>query len=145
MSDTRPHTFGKAEHLCGRKRIDGLFASGRSLSAYPIRVVYARQDEARVPVSVLVSVPKRHFKHAVDRNRLKRLMREAYRLNKYLLIDQLEDGQHLAIAFLWTSNVKADYPAVEVKIKNLLQRIGEQLHADGQSQSLETSCPSSDQ
>lgn len=126
--------------MCGKKRIDRLFSTGDSVLAYPIRAVYILQEQAEAPVSVLVSVPKRHFKHAVDRNRMKRRIREAYRLNKHLLTDSLGEGQYLAVAFLWTNDVTADYPTVEAKMKKLLQRIGEQLRDAEQQQSADTPC-----
>ena len=130
MDNPPRHTFRKAERLCSKKRIEGLFASGRSLSAFPVRVVYqslapeAEADVSVADVQVLVSVSKRHFKHAVDRNRLKRLIREAYRLNKHLLLDSLQ-GRRLSVAFIWMSDEKADFRTVEARMKNLLQRIVE--------------------
>ena len=132
MVNTCRPTFRKAERLCSKKRIDGLFSGGRSLSAYPLRAIYVRQTEGNAPVEVLVSVPKRHFKHAVDRNRLKRLVREAYRLNKQTLLEHL-DEEHLSLAFVWTSNELADYKTVESKIRNLLQRISESLETEPKS------------
>lgn len=130
MDDRPRFTFRKAERLCSKKRIEGLFASGRSLSAFPVRVVYqplapeAETDGFVPDVQVLVSVSKRHFKHAVDRNRLKRLIREAYRLNKHLLLTPLQ-GRRLSVAFIWMSGEKADFHTVEARMKNLLQRIVE--------------------
>ncbi len=125
--DTPRHTFGKEERLCGRKRIDNLFSSGnRSLAAYPLRAVYILEEREGVPVEVFISVPKRLLKRAVDRNRIKRLIREAYRLNKDLLLPALGD-RRMALAFLWISNQMADFQRVEAKTKNLLQRIAEDL------------------
>ncbi len=116
--------FRKAERLCSKKRIEQLFAGdSRSLSAYPLRAVY-RETTSEQPLQLLISVSKRRFKHAVDRNRTKRLIREAYRLNKHLLLDNLDD-KHLDIAFLWISDQLSTFPIVEAKVKNLLQRIGE--------------------
>lgn len=74
----------------------------------------------------MFSVSKRHFKHAVDRNRTKRLIREAYRLNKEILFNQLKE-KSLNIAFIWISDELSDFATVEAKVKNLLQRIGENL------------------
>ncbi|MCD8285322.1 MAG: ribonuclease P protein component [Prevotellaceae bacterium] len=125
--DSPRHTFQKAERLCGRKRIDRLFSSGnRSLAAYPLRAVYILEEREGAPVEVLISVPKRLLKRAVDRNRVKRLVREAYRLNKGLLLPSLGD-RRIALAFLWISNQMADFQRVETKVKNLLQRIAEDL------------------
>src|SRR5574344_1502412 len=78
--------FTKAERLCSKKEITALFNEGKSFAISHIRVVYRflpKQEES--PNAILVSVPKKYFKHAVDRNLLKRRIREAYRLNKELL------------------------------------------------------------
>ena len=121
------HTFRKAERLCSKKHIETLFAGGsRTISAYPLRVVFMPVEEAKEPVQVLISVSKRHFKHAVDRNRIKRLIREAYRLNKQLLIEAL-GAQKLKLAFVWMSDDLADYTTIASKMKTLLERIGENL------------------
>ena len=118
-------TFRKAERLCSKKQIEALFAGGnRSLSAYPLRVVYNTHPLHPSPVQVLISVSKRHFKHAVDRNRIKRLIREAYRLNRHLLTETLTD-KTLNIAFIWMSDEMGDFCTVESHVKNLLQRIVE--------------------
>jgi len=79
-----------------------------------------------MPVEVLVSVSKRRVRHAVDRNRVKRLIREAYRLNKHILWDALKE-RHMALAFLWNSDELMSFDVVERKVRNLLQRISEQL------------------
>lgn len=87
------HTFGKEEHIVSKLQIDRLFSKGgsRALSAFPIRVVYRLYDRPEydpVAVQVLLSVPKRHLKHAVARNRVKRQLREAYRLQKEILAER---------------------------------------------------------
>ncbi len=121
------HTFSKDERLCSRKRIKALFGAGsRSLAAYPLRAVYIMEGREDVPVEVLISVPKRLFKRAVDRNRLKRLIREAYRLNKHILWQALE-GKHMSLAFLWIGEEMVTYATVQAKVRNLLQRIAEAL------------------
>ena len=126
------HTFKKAERLCSKKRIETLFAGGsRAISAYPLRVVFRARgetDREKEAVSILITVSKRHFKHAVDRNRTKRLIREAYRLNKQLLLNAPAlEGRKLDLAFIWLSDDLFDYPTIENKIKILLQRIAETL------------------
>jgi ribonuclease P protein component len=71
---TNTATFLKKEHLCGEIRINKLFSNGKAFIVYPLRVVYSvEQNSTDVPVKVLVSVPKKRFKRAVKRNRLKRL------------------------------------------------------------------------
>lgn len=120
-------TFCKEERLCSKKRIEQLFGSGsRSLSAYPLRAVYQLEEREGMPAQVLISVSKRHFKHAVDRNRIKRLIREAYRTQKHPLWQALGE-RRMALAFLWTGKESLPYTTVERKVKNLLQRIAEEL------------------
>lgn len=78
--------FGRAEKLKSRKAIDALFASGKSFAFFPLRVKYAFVPGAESGIKTGVTVSKKYFKRAVHRNRLKRLMREAYRLQKEELL-----------------------------------------------------------
>ncbi len=126
MADLALHTLPKEERLCSRKALEELFGGGhQSVSAFPIRAVYM-PNEVRV-VRVMVSVSKRYFKRAVKRNRIKRQLREAYRLQKELL-QPLTGG--LDIAFLWTSDEQLPTEKVFQKMQTLLQRIHESVSAD---------------
>ena len=84
MSSGQKHTFPKAERLSGKIRISALMRSGRYLTDSPLKCCYARRDDD-APARLLVSVPKRLFKRAVNRNLLKRRIRESYRLQKEVL------------------------------------------------------------
>ena len=132
----------KGERLCSKKLIDTLFGTGGShaMTAFPLKAVYRLIDnktetsvskEAIVEskVQVLVSVPKKHFKRAVKRNRVKRQVREAYRKHKSfvtLRVNEQTDKQ-LLIAFIWLSNELMDSVTIKQRVCNLLQRIGERI------------------
>jgi len=124
--------FSKGERIVSRRQIEMLFGGGnRSMAAYPVRMVYmsmsrASHDEA---VQVLVTVSKRHFKHAVRRNRVKRQLREAYRANKHLLYDVLQHmpDRSLALAFIWQSDRLYDSTEVAFAMESLLRRLSERL------------------
>ena len=120
-----PHTFPKHEHLSKKKEIDFLFSSGKSFSKFPFRVVYDVKHEAKkIPVRMAVSVPKKKIKRAVDRNRIKRLTREGYRLNKQLLTEVCKN-KNAAIDFMliYTGNVNPEFITVQSKIVLILQRL----------------------
>ena len=128
------HSFPKKERLCSRKAIETLFASGnRSLTAFPLRVVYTPAEETQV----LISVSKRHFKHAVDRNRAKRQIGEAWRQNRSIHISPLlpdvidAPTPSLHLAFIWLADEPQPSELVHRKLKNLLHRIREQLMTTG--------------
>ena len=87
-------------------------------------------DENPTDVSILISVPKKRFKHAVKRNQVKRQVREAYRLNKHILIDSLkaqESPKKMALAFIWLDNKIHSTNEVEYKVKKLLHHIAENM------------------
>ena len=89
-------TFKRAERLKSRKVIEQLFKQGQSFAQYPLRIVWVEMAEPRseFPAQFALSVSRKKFKRAVDRNRIRRLVREAYRLNKHVLYGGLEDGRN---------------------------------------------------
>lgn len=131
--------FPKPEHLTLQRDIDALFAGGsHSAVAFPVRAVWREVEwDGHGPrVKVLVSVSKRKFKHAVDRNRAKRQMREAYRLNKQIisaLCNSKETSAEaesaprraLHIGFIWVADAPQKSSLVHKRITNLLKRIAE--------------------
>ncbi len=125
------HTLSKKERVTGKRLVDHLFGGGvsRSMSSYPLRAVYCLVEGGEVPVRMLVSVPKRCFKRAVHRNRIKRQVREAFRLCKHLLDAPMSalPGQTLAVAFVWLDDHQRDTDEVARRVKNLLTRIAEKL------------------
>lgn len=133
MPPTGTMTFSKEERLCSKSDIERLFNrnGSRSMAAFPLRLVYMRTDAGggRPLAQVLVSVSKRHFKHAVKRNRVKRQVREAYRLSKHILYDKLggSGGQGVAMAFIWLDDKTWDTAEVKRKMANLMQRLAEKI------------------
>jgi ribonuclease P protein component len=115
--------------MVSRKLIDELFASGnsRSMAAFPLRAIYMSKvrEEHESPIQLLVSVPKKHFHHAVDRNRVKRQIREAFRLHKQQLAQQLPPTVQLLLAFVWLSDRHLPTADIESRVVSLLQRIAE--------------------
>ncbi|MGE5944555.1 MAG: ribonuclease P protein component [Flavobacteriales bacterium] len=114
-------TFNKKDKLKSKKLIEMLFTEGQSVTAYPLRLVYvnASFDDA-VLVKAGVSVSKRHFKKAVDRNRIKRLLRESYRLNKPDYFNNITTSYALMI--LYIGKDKSTFPAVETKMNQLFEK-----------------------
>ncbi len=118
-------TFPKNEHLKSKKQIQALFHHGKAFSVFPLKVYYLVFPSPEPgPGRAGFSVPTRHFKKAVDRNRIKRQMRETYRLQKEELADFLCDKQlDLAVFFVYIDKNPADYPVLHEKMKVSLDRL----------------------
>lgn len=124
------NTFKKSERLCSRILMDRLFqGDSHSISAYPLRAVFLPVGtNEQKGVSVLISVPKKRFHDAVDRNRVKRQLREAYRKHKHSLAEQMTvREQGLLIAFIYVSAQIESTAYIEKRMTRLLEKIGEAL------------------
>lgn len=124
-----PNTLHKSERLDKKKVIEKMFAGGsHSFSVFPLRVVYLPVEELEANASILVSVSKRRFKRAVKRNRVKRQIREAYRIHKHGLLEVLTQRQvRIAIAFIYLSDKLVASALIEERMKTALARIAEKI------------------
>ncbi len=126
-------SFGKKEKLCRLKQIQQLFAEGKTFVKYPLRVSYLKQEELAEPVAcqVLVSVSKKKFKRANKRNRIKRQIREAYRLNKHILVDHLnQTNLKVVVAFVYLPSEELSTSDIEKGMVKTLNHIVSLLTAD---------------
>lgn len=119
-------TYSKKEKLKSKKLIDQLFTEGQSVSAFPLRLVYLGTTfDDEVIAKTGVSVSKRHFKTAVARNRIKRLLREAYRLNKASFFNNLTT-QH-AFMILYIGKDMPTFVQVESKMKMVFDKFSSKI------------------
>ena len=119
-------TYSKKEKLKSKKRIDLLFTEGQSVSAFPLRLVYMPTTfDDPIIAKTGVSVSKRNFKTAVDRNHIKRLLRESYRLNKADFFNNLKT-QH-AFMILYIGKEKPTFNQVENKMKTLFEKFSNKI------------------
>jgi ribonuclease P protein component len=131
MFNVQRSTFKKRERMVSLKLIESLFGGGCSFSvaAFPLRAVYmlSERQTGDSPVQLLISVPKKRFKHAVDRNRVKRQIREAFRQHKDLLWQVVPEEQRLLLAFIWLSDEHRPSKEVTQRVVGLMERISEKL------------------
>ena len=113
-------TFGKEEKLKSKKQIEQLFAEGNIVKEFPVLMKFLKTDVNEFPIKVAFSVPKRNFKLAVRRNRIKRLLRETYRLNKHVLLNNVE-GKYV-IMFIYTDKTEWNYTELEEKMIAVLNK-----------------------
>lgn len=117
--------FNKKEKLKSRKRIERVFKEGKSFTVFPFRIWWLLvPSTAGAPLQAGFGASSRHFKKAVDRNRIKRLSREAYRLQKQPLLQRMQEkGWCAAVFFIYTGKDLPDYPTVSLKIGVALQKL----------------------
>lgn len=126
MSDVKQHTLTKSERISKKLVIDSLFAGeNNSYAVYPLRVIYKLGERGEgTPASILISVPKKRFHHAVDRNRMKRQIREAYRLHKQTVTSKLEGcGKNLIMAFVCISDQPCTSEVIHKSVERLLNKV----------------------
>ncbi|WP_343308282.1 ribonuclease P protein component [Chitinophaga niabensis] len=122
----KTYSFNKEEKLKSRKMIETLFRKGKAFSIFPYRVIFmpATLTSDKYPVQAGFSVSSRKFPHAVDRNRIKRLGRECYRLQKQGLYDALAGkSTQMAVFFIYTDKKIADFPTLRDKFSVILERL----------------------
>jgi ribonuclease P protein component len=124
MTENRPKTYGlpKAARLTGKKKIEELFQDGSSLFLFPLMLRY-RLAEGATEHRVLISVPKKKLKRAVDRNKVKRRIREAYRLQREIM----EGLPHVHIGIIYQDKTIQAYREIVDKLSNLLHRLQKEI------------------
>ncbi|MBX9733169.1 MAG: ribonuclease P protein component [Chitinophagaceae bacterium] len=116
----------KAERLKSRESLEQLFASGKSFSVFPIKVFYQLVEVTTPNIEMAVGVSSRNFKKAVDRNRIKRLLRESYRTQKELI--SIPEGKKINIFFLYLAKELPEFTTLKKQMQEILQKINERVH-----------------
>jgi len=120
-------TYPKNERLKSKTTIGLLFSEGKSVSKYPLRLVYREAEaDSEEKIKMGVSVSKKYFKRAVDRNYFKRVLRETYRLNKNLLWDNVE--QPYSLMFFYQTKDKLSYEEINTKTIQLFEKFLQQIN-----------------
>jgi ribonuclease P protein component len=134
MSSTAvKNTLGKKEKLKSRKQIDSLFANAQAFTAFPVKVIFTITDSAAdaAGVQIGVTASARNFKHAADRNRIKRLLREAYRLQKHELIaTATAKSKQVSVFFLYLDKQMPTYDLLYDKMRYCLKRLRKKMEEE---------------
>ncbi len=117
--------FSKEERLHSKKHIDLLFRRGKVVRSDLLSVVYLLTDEIiSSTVQVMISIPKKHVKRAVDRNLLKRRIREAYRLNKHILLSSSRaKNKKIMLGIIYNGSVIEAYDSIEKSVRTVLEKL----------------------
>lgn len=127
VMQNRQYTYPKEEKLKSRTTIDLMFTGGKSVSKYPLRLVYVPLDDINAegaPLKMGVSVSKKHFKRAHDRNYFKRLLRETYRHHKHIIIDRLD--KPYAFMFFYQTKDRLTFEEIDTKTIQLFEKFAAQ-------------------
>lgn len=121
--------YPKSERLKSKNTIDLLFAKGKSVSKYPLRLVYVTvEGDSAATIQIGVSVSKKHFKKAVDRNYFKRVLRETFRLNKHLIRESINEPY--ALMLLYQSSDRLSFEDIHKKTMQLFEKFAIQVNAE---------------
>jgi len=125
MEQKIKQTFTKEERLSSKKIIEQLSQKGNSFFEYPFKVIWLKTPlQTKYPVQIVIGVPKRNFKKAVDRNKIRRRIKEAYRKNKNIIYNFLEEKKiQCALMLVYTAKTEIEYKEIESKIILTLQRL----------------------
>jgi ribonuclease P protein component len=121
-------SYNKTEKLKSRKLIEHLFSNGKSINMFPVKLLYDYVEEADTSLKAGVTASSRNFKKAVERNRVKRVLREAYRLQKPALLQLLEaKGLSIALFFIYTGKELPEFAEVQKRINLILQKLAKKI------------------
>ncbi len=121
---TANQSYGKNEKLKSRKELDALFNGGKSFLVFPVKVFYTQQEASPAAIKTGVGVSSRYFKKATDRNRVKRLLREAYRTEKAPLLEVVEQGNtSLNVFLLYVDKTLPEYSNLKKVMANIMQKL----------------------
>ncbi|MBN1253144.1 MAG: ribonuclease P protein component [Bacteroidales bacterium] len=118
-------SYKKVEKLCSKTEISDLFAENKIVSVYPVKIVWRKTKfNTSIPVKSVISVSKRRFKRAVDRNLLKRRLRESFRKNKHSLYQTIQNSNYqVAMMIIYQSNEKLPFLEIEQALQKALQKL----------------------
>ncbi len=126
MSNTTSYNFSKVEKLKSRKQIEQLFANGSSFLVFPVKVIFAIADKTNdeYPIKIGVSASSKKFKKAVDRNRIKRLLKENYRLNKLPLHQSCKStNTTVAVFFIFIDKALPSNAVLQNKMPLIIEKL----------------------
>lgn len=128
MSINKPYSLGKSERLKSRKQIDALFENGKKITLFPFRLLY-RTEPGNAIVKAGFTVSTKNFPRAVDRNRIKRLTRESYRLQKKELESLILKNENvLHLFFIYTAREMPQYEEIYTRLKQVLDKLVKNLN-----------------